>query len=157
KWGLTSDNVRSLELVLASGRRIRASEADNAELLWACRGGGGSFGIATALRLQAHPIGDVVIFECRWPFARAAAVVATWQQQAPFWPDELTASLEINGTTAGTVTSEGMWLGSEAALRRLLRPLLVAAPPERCEVMTMPFVDAAERFSDQSTLPYFKA
>jgi FAD/FMN-containing dehydrogenase len=157
KWGLTSDNVRRVELVLASGQRVTASETDHSDLLWACRGGGGSFGIVTALHLEARPIGEVAIFECRWPFERAAAVLAAWQQQAPFWPDELTASLEINGTTAGTVTSEGIWLGSQAALRELLQPLLSAAPPERSEVSTMPFVDAATRFSDESTVPYFKA
>jgi FAD/FMN-containing dehydrogenase len=157
KWGLTSDNLLELELVDAWGNRRRASDAVNADLFWACRGGGGSFGIVTALTFATHPIGDVAIFELEWPFARAGAVLAAWQQLAPFWPDELTASLEINAATTGTITSEGVWLGSEGDLRARLQPLVAAAPPGRADIATMPYIDAAERFSAQSTLPYFKA
>ncbi len=157
KWGLASDNLRSLELVDASGRRITASDSHNPDLFWACRGGGGSFGIATALIFETHPIGEVAVFDCEWPFDRAGAVLAFWQQQAPFWPDELTASLEINGTGPGTVTSEGLWLGRETELRALLQPLLAAAPTDRVNIITTSYIDATAKFSGQSTMPYFKA
>ncbi len=157
KWGLTSDNLLGLELVDARGNRRAASDAVDADLYWACRGGGGSFGIVTALTFATHPIGDVAIFELEWPFARAGAVLASWQRLAPLWPDELTASLEINAATSGTVTSEGVWLGSERDLQALLEPLIAAAPPDRADIATMPWLDAAERFSGESTLPYFKA
>src|SRR5262249_18481529 len=50
KWGLTSDNVRGLRVVLASGERVAASGTQHADLFWACRGGGGSFGIVTEWR-----------------------------------------------------------------------------------------------------------
>jgi FAD/FMN-containing dehydrogenase len=157
KWGLASDNLQGLELVDASGRRITASDAQNADLFWACRGGGGSFGVVTSLIFETHPLEQVTVFELEWPFDQAEAVLASWQQLAPFWPDELTTSLEINGTRTGTVTAEGLWLGSETDLRALLQPFLAAAPADRVDIVTTSYIDAAEKFSGQSTLPYFKA
>ena len=48
KYGLALDNLRSVDLVTADGRVLRASEDENADLFWAVRGGGGNFGIAAS-------------------------------------------------------------------------------------------------------------
>src|SRR5918997_4291480 len=60
KHGLSCDNLLAAELVPWDGRIVRASEDENAELLWALRGGGGSFGVVTALELQLHELGPEV-------------------------------------------------------------------------------------------------
>ena len=60
KHGLACDNLVAAELVTWDGRIVRASDDENPELLWALRGGGGSFGVVTALELELHPVGPVV-------------------------------------------------------------------------------------------------
>ena len=54
--GLTIDNVLAVDVVTADGRALRASAADNPDLYWALRGGGGNFGVATAFTYRLHPI-----------------------------------------------------------------------------------------------------
>src|SRR5687767_7523354 len=61
RHGLACDNLVAAELVTADGELVRASEDENRELLWALRGGGGSFGVVTALELQLHPVGPEVM------------------------------------------------------------------------------------------------
>jgi hypothetical protein len=60
KHGLSIDNVVSAEVVTADGRILRASAAENADLFWAIRGGGGNFGVVTEFEFALHPVGPMV-------------------------------------------------------------------------------------------------
>ena len=55
RFGWTSDNLVSIDLVTADGRPIRASERENSDLFWGLRGGGGNFGVATSFEYSAPP------------------------------------------------------------------------------------------------------
>ncbi len=58
--GLTCDNLVAAELVTPGGDMIHAGPHENADLLWALRGGGGNFGVATSLEFRLHPLEHVV-------------------------------------------------------------------------------------------------
>lgn len=60
KFGLTSDNLLSADVVNAEGDFLKASRQENADLLWALSGGGGNFGVVTAFEFSLQPIGPVV-------------------------------------------------------------------------------------------------
>ncbi len=56
KYGLTIDNVLSVDMVLADGTTVTASADENQDLFWAIRGGGGNFGIVTSFLFKANPV-----------------------------------------------------------------------------------------------------
>jgi hypothetical protein len=127
RFGLTSDNIRAATIVTADGRIRRVSARDEEDLYWACRGGGGgNFGIVTSLTLQAHRANGAAWFFISWPWGAAGEALAAWQRFAPHAPPALTSIFRF-ATTGGVgsprVTASGQFFGSEAALRRLVRPL----------------------------------
>jgi FAD/FMN-containing dehydrogenase len=60
--GMACDNVESVEIVVADGRILRASAAENPELYWAVRGGGGNFGVVTEFEYRLHEVGPMIQF-----------------------------------------------------------------------------------------------
>jgi FAD/FMN-containing dehydrogenase len=157
KWGATSDNVLGFEMVDAHGQVLKVDASQNADLYWALRGGGGSFGVVTQMTLQARPVGNVVVLDLAWPNDQAGEMLSAWQKMAPYWPDELTTSPQINGTADGEVTFDGLFLGDLGTLEALLDPFFAAVPPAKKDLTEMTYLEAAEHFSGQSPLPYFKA
>jgi FAD/FMN-containing dehydrogenase len=113
--GLTLDRVQSFDVVTADGEK---HTVDDGDLFWALRGGGGSFGIVTAVRLRTRRVSTAAFFSLA--FADREEALARWDAFAPSAPAELTSILSL---TASGATAFGQYLGSEARLRQILRPL----------------------------------
>jgi FAD/FMN-containing dehydrogenase len=90
KHGMTIDNLVSAEVVTADGKRLGASEKDNAELFWALRGGGGNFGVVTEFEFALHPVGpEILAGLIVFPFAQAKQVLTRYRQFAGAAPEDL--------------------------------------------------------------------
>jgi FAD/FMN-containing dehydrogenase len=87
--GLACDNLISADLVTADGQTVRASETENAELLWGLRGGGGNFGVVTEFEYRLHPVSQIYGGLLGWPFEAAPDVLRAWREWIAGTPDEL--------------------------------------------------------------------
>jgi FAD/FMN-containing dehydrogenase len=91
KHGLVIDNLLAADVVTADGRVVRASEAENRDLFWALRGGGGNFGVVTSFDFRLHAVGpEVVTAQAFHAFADARDVVHFYREFTAAAPDELT-------------------------------------------------------------------
>ena len=102
KYGLTIDNLLSVDLVTANGRVLRASESSHPDLFWGVRGGGGNFGIVTAFEFQLHPVGQVLAGKVVYPMERAREVLRFYREYTSTAPDDLTASVTTARVLPGT-------------------------------------------------------
>jgi FAD binding domain/Berberine and berberine like len=91
RHGLSCDNVISADLVDAEGRHQVVSDKENEELFWAIRGGGGNFGVVTALEFQLHAHAQVHGGVMLYPRAAAIDLLRQYRDRTLNAPDELTA------------------------------------------------------------------
>jgi FAD/FMN-containing dehydrogenase len=90
KYGMTVDNLMSVEIVTADGKRLWANAEQNADLFWAVRGGGGNFGIVTLFDFKLHPVGpEVMSGLIVYPFEQAKSVLHQYREYVKTIPDEL--------------------------------------------------------------------
>jgi FAD/FMN-containing dehydrogenase len=92
KYGLSLDNLVSVDIVTADGQLRTASETENEDLFWAVRGAGSNFGVITSFEFKAHPVGPMVMV-CA-PFYSmddAKTVIPKWRDFVTSAPDELSS------------------------------------------------------------------
>jgi FAD/FMN-containing dehydrogenase len=90
KYGLTVDQLRSVDVVTADGEFVQASADENADLFWGVRGGGGNFGIVTDFEFRLHPLGpEVVAGPVFWAMEDAPEVLRFYRDWVGDCPDEL--------------------------------------------------------------------
>ena len=91
KHGMQTNAVTAIELVTAEGRLVRTDHQHEPELFWALRGGGGSFGIVTAIEFRLFPITEVYAGVLFFPIDRTAEVLEAWRRWLPSVPDSVTS------------------------------------------------------------------
>jgi FAD/FMN-containing dehydrogenase len=139
KHGLQSNSVTAIELVTADGDLVRADAVHEPDLFWALRGGGGNFGVVTAIEFDVYPVEEVYAGVLFFPLERAAELWHAWRELLPGLPEELMtwASIwqfpdlpavpeHVRGGSFALLM--GAFLGEEADGRELLRPVRELGP-----------------------------
>jgi FAD/FMN-containing dehydrogenase len=93
RFGLALDNVIAADVVLADGRITTAGHDREEELFWALRGGGGNFGVVTAMRIRLHNLPNVLSGMLVYPFSEAKQVLEGCIEIAASMPEDLTIQL----------------------------------------------------------------
>jgi FAD/FMN-containing dehydrogenase len=138
-FGLAANSVTAIEVVTADGHLVRADHEYQPDLFWALRGGGGSFGVVTALEFRLFPVTEAYAGALWYPIERGSEVLHAWARLTRGAPDELTTvgrflrlpplpsiPAEIRGREF--VLVEGYHVGDPARADGLLAPLRALGP-----------------------------
>ncbi len=146
KYGLTCDNLLSVDLVTANGQLLIASARENQDLFWGVRGGGGNFGVATSFRYQLHPVGPVLAGIVAYPFQKAKEVLNLFRELTISAPDELASAIVLITLPDGTAVTGVVlcYIGPLSDGERLLKPLRTFGPPLLDTVGVIPYTTAQQ-------------
>jgi FAD/FMN-containing dehydrogenase len=141
RFGLACDNLLAADVVSAGGKRLRAEDSADADLLWGLRGGSGNFGIVTQLEYALHPMEPVILGgRIAWPIAQARDVLRLIADLHAAAPDELNIEPILVSPPGAPpmIMVEVCWsadhaIGEQriAALRRFGKPLFDQVGPMR--------------------------
>ncbi|MEU7713831.1 FAD-binding oxidoreductase [Micromonospora chalcea] len=149
RHGLALDNLLGAEVVLADGRLVTADPEHEPELYWALRGGGGNFGVVTALRLRTHPLAAALAGMLLFPAAQATAVLRGYGRAVRDAPDELTVMAGFLPGPAGepVVFLAPVFTGDDAAAGQ--------AAVDRLRALGTPIVDQVAPLAYEDVLRLF--
>ena len=139
KYGLQTNSVTAFEIVTADGRLVRTDHEHEPDLFWALRGGGGNFGVVTAIEFAVYPVEELYAGAMFFPYERAAEVLHAWRELLPTFPEELMTWANILHLPPAPFVPEfargqsftvvmGAFLGEEAEGRELLRAIRDLGP-----------------------------
>jgi FAD/FMN-containing dehydrogenase len=158
KHGIGANQVTAVEIVTADGRLVRADRDNEPDLFWAVRGGGGAFGVVTAIEFNLFPITEIYAGILWFPVERSVEVLTAWRAWTDDLPDEMTSVgrilqfppiPEIPEPVRGQsfVVVEAIYSGDEAEGARLLEPLR-ALGPAMDTVTTIPIAKLSQLHMD---------
>jgi FAD/FMN-containing dehydrogenase len=162
KHGLSIDNLTGLEVVLADGSVVWASDAENADLFWALRGGGGNFGVVTSFEFALHPVGPLVQFGVFfWPAEQGPEALRSLEDVVASLPRELNVLVAaLSAPPAPFVPAEHVFRPGYAAIlvgfgaaedhAEYAERIRRAVPPLFEFVSPMPFT-ALQQMMDEAT------
>jgi len=131
KYGAACDNLLSAQLVMVDGNQVEASQNSNADLFWAIRGGGGNFGVVTALEYRLHPVTDFLAGTLTYPPGRIPELLQTFVKFVANAPDEM----NVVGGVLPSEQGSRFWIlvgycGDPSKGNELLAPLRALKPQE---------------------------
>jgi FAD/FMN-containing dehydrogenase len=164
KYGLTCDNLLSVDVVTADARFVKASETENPDLFWGIRGGGGNFGIVTSFEYRLHPIGERILAGALlYPGEKARELLLAYGQWAEVEPDEITSFMVFLTAPSWPTLPERLHgkpmvglgaahCGTLAEAEKALAPLRELAEPVLDLIAPVPYT-TLQRMSDDDWRP----
>ena len=139
KHGIQTNSVTAIELVTPEGDHTRVDAAHDPDLFWALRGGGGNFGVVTAMEFRLYPVSSLYGGWLIWPWEQSHEVISRWVEWTRETPDEVTSMARIMQLPPipdvpemlrgrQIVVVSAAFLGSEEEGSRLLAPLRELTP-----------------------------
>lgn len=95
KYGAAVDSMRSADIVTADGQLLHVDARHHPELFWALRGGGGNYGIITALEVELYPVAEIYGGSIFFPMEQAREVLAAYSRWVETVPEELTSTIAL--------------------------------------------------------------
>jgi FAD/FMN-containing dehydrogenases len=105
-YGLACNSVLAADVVTAEGRVLHVARKHEPDLFWALRGGGGSFGVITALEFALYPVRELYAGVLYWPQERAAEILHAWRAWTAGVPDSVTSVGRLSSFQAGPEVPE---------------------------------------------------
>ncbi len=150
KYGLTIDNLLSIDAVLVDGSFVVANAEENPDLFWAVRGGGGNFCIVTSFLFQAHPVHTVCAGPMLWHLEDAAEVMKWYREFIVTAPEEMNGFFAMLTVPPGPPFPEELhlrkmcgivwcYLGATERANEMLRAIRTNRPPAFEFFVPMPF------------------
>jgi FAD/FMN-containing dehydrogenase len=128
RHGLAANSITAVEVVTADGELIRADANHHTDLFWALRGGGGSFGVVTALEFQLYPVSHVHAGVLFFPLERGREVLRAWRRWIDDVPEEVTSIGRLMRFPKPFALVEATSMLGEGETTELLRPLRELSP-----------------------------
>ncbi len=141
KYGLSLDNLLSVDMVTADGRFVTASADENSDLFWGVRGGGGNFGVVTSFEFRVHPLDMVVGGLVVHPIDRAKEVLRFFREFTTSSPDEVRCMAFLATSPEGVPGAiiAACYAGSPDEGEEVMRPLKEFGPPVEDHIGPMPY------------------
>jgi len=147
RHGLALDNLLGADVILADGRHVTASDTGDADLYWALRGGGGTFGVVTAARYRLHPLPQVLAGLILFPLGQAGGVLRGYAEIAAAAPDELTIMTGfLNAGGQMLLFVFPAWSGDPARGQDAIAALQRLGTPVMSQVAPMPYAGVLGMF-----------
>jgi FAD/FMN-containing dehydrogenase len=156
-YGYAADSLLRAELVTADGELVTATDDEHPDLFWALRGGGGNFGIVTALEFRLHPVERLFGGIAMYDVARAPEALAAYREWAPEEPDESSTAVvvmtvpplpQLPEAVRGrrVLAFRGLYLGGESDAERVWSRVRGACGEPLLEMMSaMSYAEASTR------------
>ena len=151
QYGLSCDNLRSVDLVTADGEFLTASADENGELFWGLRGGGGNFGVVTAFEYDLHPVGpEVATCLVFHPGDQLTECLQAYREYVESAPDEVSTLM-----FTGVMPDDELFPEATVHDPKLAFMGCYAGPVEEGEQALAPLREFADPIADFSELmPY---
>jgi hypothetical protein len=156
KYGAACDNLLSAQLVTVDGQQIKVSKNSNQELFWAIRGGGGNFGLVTALEYRLYPLTDVLAGTLVYPNGRVPELLYAFAKFVAAAPDEM----NVVGQVVSSAEEPRFQMlvchcGDPGSGDALLAPLR-AFQPQQDTVRTMSYLQANATINPAAPAAHFQ-